>query len=468
MNDLKESDVGSEILHSKKIMASYGFGSLIWHLVDLTLIFMLFFFYEVEVGLESWLTGLGLSIFAVWDACNDPIVGYLTDRPFRFTKKWGRRFPWVIMSFIPMLISFILIFTPPNVSAQESPWIIFGWLVFSTCLYDTLESIFTVNFWSLFPDKFRDRTERRVASSFIVYLGFVGLVISFIVPPMIIVYGDLGSYAMIAWFCVVVSFFCWIIMIPGVRDDKEAVKRYLTKYEEREKDSFFKVLKETLKQKTFVICLTLFVLFESLTVIMTSSFLYFVRYILQEEAEIITLISIMLLIGGLIGVPIWYKYAQKTHDNRKTMIISGLIMICFTLPLTVISDLTGILVDILLYGIGLGGFWVMIDPVFGDIIDESIIITGKRREGMFFGFRNFICNFAKVIGAITLAIVHELTGFVEGAEIQPPTALFGIHLHFGLIPAIYLAIGIFVFWKYFDITPEKAKQIKEQLMELKT
>ena len=34
-------------------------------------------------------------------------------------------------------------------------------------------------------------------------------------------------------------------------------------------------------------------------------------------------------------------------------------------------------------------------------------------------------------------------------------------------PAIIMAIGTVIFWKYYDITPEKSAIIQEQLKELK-
>jgi Na+/melibiose symporter-like transporter len=97
------------------------------------------------------------------------------------------------------------------------------------------------------------------------------------------------------------------------------------------------------------------------------------------------------------------------------------------------------------------------------VIDESVIETGKRREALFGGFRFFFGRLAMVIQAITLALVHELTGFSEGAAVQSQTAVFGIALHTGIIPAIFMAIGTLIFWKFYDITPEKSARIKAQL-----
>jgi GPH family glycoside/pentoside/hexuronide:cation symporter len=465
MSEIDKSDLGAVILHSKKNQASYGTASLVTHLIDMVLVSIIFFFYEVEIGLSSWLTALGIIIYAVWDAFNDPLVGHLTDRPFKFTKKWGRRFPWMMISYIPWLISFLLLFTPPDVNNQ---WIIFGWLVATLCIYDFLETIFTVNFGALFPDKFRDGSERISTSAFVVYIGFGGVFGALLIPPLLITFGDIGSYVLMALVCIVISFICGIFMISGLRDDKESVERYIAKYEElQKKESFFKVLKQSLKQKSFIIFLIMYILYLSLTHLMTGSLIYFVRYVLLAEAATIALITLALLVGGLVSIPFWIKINKKIGDNRKTMILGGIIMIFFASLLSVFTNLTLVLITTFLFGFGLGGYWVMIEPVFSQVIDESVISFEERREGIYNGIRVFFSRAAVGVQAITLLVVHELTGFIEGAEIQPPLALIGIRLHMGLIPAVFMAIGLLVFWKFFDITPEKANQFKEGIIKLK-
>ena len=455
-----------EIHYSKTNMVSYGFGNLVGQFIEAVVMILVFFFYEAEIGLSSILTALGFIIFALWNALNDPILGYITDRPTRLTRKWGRRFPWIIISFFPWVIAFVLIFSPPNVNAQEFPWILFGWLVITTCFFDTFWSIFIVNILSLFPEKFRDHSERLTASGINVFVGFFGVIFGFLLPPMLIIYGKSETYATTALICVVISVIGFILMIPGIREDKTSIERYLAKYEVQEKDRFLPTLKQAFKQKNFLAIIIFYLCFMSLTMLIMASFLYYVRYVLQAEAIAATLIMGMLLIGGIISVPFWLKYTQKTKDNKKTSIIGATIMIIFAIPLTLFSDLTIVLITVLLFGIGLGGYWAMMVPVYSDVIDESVTLTGKRREGLYGGFRFFFGRIAMVIQALTFAIVHELTGFVEGAPIQSSIANIGISLHTGLIPAIFMAIGTIVFWRLYDITPEKSAKIKAKLNEL--
>ena len=466
MSDIKGNDESLGIQHSKKIMGSYSTGFYINEFVQGVLMFWLFFFYEVEVGLASWMTGLALGIYAVWDAFNDPLLGYLSDRPFRFTKKWGRRFPWMVVGFVPMLVSFVLIFIPTNVNAQEQPWVIFGWVVFTLCLFDTFETFFTSNYFSLFPDKFRTNKERRKVSGISIYLGIIGVVFSALVPPIIIVFGNLGTYALMAWICVAINFICLFIMLPGIRDDKETVESFLVKYKEREKEPLFQTLKRSFKHRSLVAFLFFYLTYLTLTNMVQASFVYWIRFIIHGDTSDVFFVMLLLLVGVMVGIPLWLYYNKKTGDNRKTMIYAAVALITLTVFFTVITNLTSLLILAFIWGMAFGGFWTMYYIVFSDVIDESIAETGIRREGLYHGLRRFFGNLAKVTLAFYFATVHELTGFNEVADVQTPLANTGILLLFGIIPAITMAVGFIIFWRFYDITPEKTKTIREKLLQL--
>jgi len=110
----------------------------------------------------------------------------------------------------------------------------------------------------------------------------------------------------------------------------------------------------------------------------------------------------------------------------------------------------------------------MLAPVLGDVIDESVVNTHKRQEGIFNGFLQFFGRLAILVQAIVFATVQTITGFVAGGELieQPSSAIWGVHVHFALIPAIFMAIGAIIFWKFYKLTPDKVKIHQEKIIEL--
>ena len=338
-----------EILHSKKNMISYGFGKFVNEFLNMAFGAYVFFYYESEIGLATWLTGIGYIIFAIWNAINDPLVGYLLDRPFKFTRKWGRRFPWVFIGGIPWLICYILIFTPPAVDPKSEPLLIFFWLIFSTCLYDTFGSIFNVNFYAIFPDKFRNATERRVASTLSTYVGASGVAMGAIIPPLFIEFNDLQSYILQAGVIIIILFIALALSIPGCKEDKTRIENYLENWKKMEKrESFFKIFQFCLKHKNFMAYIIAYTFYQSLVQSMIGSIPYVADFVLDIESDAITIIMASFLLGVLISMPIWAYIANKTDNDRKTMIFAALFLTIATGILFFIRDYMVLLIFMLI------------------------------------------------------------------------------------------------------------------------
>ncbi len=455
----------SEVRHSKKNMASYGFGNFMNEFLAMAFGTWAFYFYEIELGLNVVLVGLGFFIFAVYNAINDPLVGYLTNRPFKFTKKWGRRFPWILMGAVPFIFSYILIFMPPAVNPESGAWILFLWLVFTTCLFDTFNSIFWVNFSALFPDKFRSVKERRTATGLQIPVGLVGVALGAILPPLFFTIGFPSTYVVQGGAVIIVGLIAIGLAIPGVRDDQDAVDRYLETYETREKGPpFFKSLGAALKQKSFIAFIVSYTLYRTLVQSMTASVPYLVDNVLEMTEKAAIPIFAGFLVGALISTPLWVKAAHKTNNNKKIMVYCGLLMGIFTIPLIFLEELLFIIIAMVIWGLSIGGYWAMIAPVLADVVDESIVVLKRRQEGVYAGFQQFFGRLAIFFQALSFTLAHVLTDFA--VDPYSAAAKFGIHVHLAVVPMICILIGTLVFWKWYDLTPEKVTENQRIIKEL--
>jgi GPH family glycoside/pentoside/hexuronide:cation symporter len=457
-----------KVFHSKKNMASYGLGIMGREFVQMAFNVFVFFYYEVEIGLNVWLIGFGLVIFAVYNAINDPLIGYLTNRPFKFTKRWGRRLPWILMGGIPLGFSYFLVFTPPLVDPDSGAWILFGWLVLTTCLFDTFHSLFMVNVQSVFPDKFRSVDERRTATGFQILLGVVGTALGAMLPPLFITFGDLESYVFQGVIVLLITLVAILLGIPGYREDKTTIESYLASTEKDiKRESFIKSAKLAFKQKSFIAYIFLYTMYWVIINSTQASLPYVVRYVLNMPASATTLIMAGFLLGVVVSVPFWVKLAKKTNDNRKIMLITATLMGVFVTPLIFLKDYYLIIIAVFIWGTAQGGYWSMIFPVFSDVIDESVVLHEKREEGTYIGIQQFFGRLGLIIQVMSFSIIHSLTGFVEGSDTQSAQAIWGIHMHLALVPMICILLGAFVFWRWYDLRPEKVEENQLKIIELK-
>ncbi|MFX1571959.1 MAG: MFS transporter, partial [Promethearchaeota archaeon] len=398
---------------------------------------------------------------------------YLTNRPFKFTRKWGRRFPWVMIGGFLYIISYIFVFSPtvflPNVDPESGAWIFFIWFVASTCIFDTFNSIFFVNFSALFPDKFRSVDERRKATGLQTPVGIIGIAFGALIPPLIINRDVATTYIINGGLVIIIGIIVLMLSIPGCREDQATINRYLDKHEFKENPSFFKTLNTSLKQKSFLFFIITYTLYRSLVICFQASIPFFVEYVLGEEVSIQTLLSAAFLLGALISSPLWAVIARKTNNNKLIMLINSLLLSIFTVPFVFLNTVSLAFIVLILWGFSLGGFWTMLAPVLGDVIDESVVNTQIRQEGIFNGFLQFFGRLAILVQAIVFASVQTITGFREGQPLseQPGSAIWGVHIQFALIPAIFMLLATIVFWRYYDLTPDKVTFHQEKILELK-
>jgi GPH family glycoside/pentoside/hexuronide:cation symporter len=73
------------------------------------------------------------------------------------------------------------------------------------------------------------------------------------------------------------------------------------------------------------------------------------------------------------------------------------------------------------------------------VIDEDETVTGRRREGMYFGLNGFVIRFAFTMQGLSTGAILHLTRYVGSSTenlypAQPPAALLGIRTLIALLP----------------------------------
>jgi glycoside/pentoside/hexuronide:cation symporter, GPH family len=446
------------------IMASYGNGKFLAEFFIGAFGALVFKFYETEIGLSAGYSALAIILYSIWNAVNDPLIGFLTSKPTPFSGKLGRRFPWIFIGSVLWGFSFLLIFAvPKSLNPETDSILIFFWMLGSICLFDTFFSLWEVNYQSIFPDKFRDKDERSKAAGIATFIGVFGIAIGTVLPGLIINYGDTSSYLLNGWVFLGIGLIVVLLLIPGVKETKPMIDRYM-KSTEKEEESFLSQMKHAFKFKNFVAFILLYFFYQSGVMSMTGSVHYVGDYVLPGGSSDVTVIFAGMLIGALVSIPFWILIAKKVKGHQNVLIITALLMAVFSFPMTFINTYTGFTVMMALWGAGFGGFWLMMTPAMADVIDEVVLSKRKRDDGVLLGFRAFFGRLSWAVQASSFWLIHSLTGFAE--DPHSPSAIFGIHLHMGLVPSLLILTGVIIFWKMNTLNAGKMELIRKELEEL--
>jgi len=100
--------------------------------------FFLFFYVDV-LGLAVALAAVINIVYAIWDAVNDPLVGYLSDNT---RTRWGRRRPWLLAGLPFYVLFFVLVYAVPR-SFQDGN-ALFWYALIVVFLFETASTIMIV------------------------------------------------------------------------------------------------------------------------------------------------------------------------------------------------------------------------------------------------------------------------------------------------------------------------------------
>ena len=459
--------------YPKKIMASFQLGNLIGLMFSqLYAIQMPAFFLDI-LGLDVTLYFIALVIFTLFNMFNDPVLGYLSDRSTRFIKRWGKRFPFIIMGVVPWALMPFFFFIAPS-ALLIGQLGLFTWYLVVQCANDTAFSLFDVNRIALFPDKFRDPKDRKIAGSITVVLETTGVILGVIIPILILeLLGQGIGYIVQAIIISGIAIVLIFLMIPGVREDEEMKQRRFQLNVAMEKSSFVKNLFTIIKDRNLIAYIALYTCYSTTMGIVMGSVPWFVQDILQLPV-FGELIIIFYIIAVFPGAYLWYKLSLKI-GIKKVALLGGIIMFFIAMPVLFIPIGAGglpiMIIVLLCFGATDGAIISMTMPLFSAIIDAAAVRTGQRREGLYNGTNVFFNRISIAINAFVFWIIRTLTGYYLGIGQNPLTpnvvlALLGLRLQMSVFPMFFMFIGVLIFWKYFRLSEDKIKENATKLAEL--
>ncbi len=452
--------------HSKSVYISYGIGGFVDNFFIAAFSVRIIDYYENELLLAIFWVSLAFLLYGVWNMVNDPLIGWITDKKFGFTERWGRRYPFFIIGAVSFVWIYLFIFTVPF-SDQIG---MFLWLLVTICIFEFLYSLFIVEYIALFPDKFRTVEERTKAGAQNVVWGVAGIVLGVLIPPLIIVYGDISSYILAALVVSIIGFIMALLSLKGMKEDEELIERQLKVLEDqKEKDSFWKALNSSIRERNFLAYILISLGHAVMTVMMLSSLPFWNKYIIgSADPELETVMIAGYLVATLISVPFWIWMGRKS-GNKKAITYGTLITTILFIPFFFVSDLLATTILFALIGFGIGAFWVLMFPCMSDVIDDIVVKTGKRQEGTLSGIRIFTERISIIILAFSFAIVHPLTGYIAGAppgqNSQTLLAQFGIRFLMAGIPMIFYFLAFIIIWKVYKLDKAKVAENTEFLKQ---
>ncbi|WP_123040133.1 MFS transporter [Cohnella candidum] len=414
-------------MNKKWINSSFAYGLGMFAMMIPSQAFTSFYsyYYVEKLGLSLGLIALARLIYAIWDAVNNPMMGYFSDRT---RTRFGRRRPWIAAAIPLFVLTFVMIFSPPSGLEDQG---LFWWLLVGLILFEGVATILWVNYGAIFPEIFRGDRLRAKASAVQQGYQILAILIATVLTP--IVYKAIGFSQMSILYGVAFAMFM-LLCILGVREDEEASKEQPL--------PFLKAFKETLSNRDFWVFNFANSFAQTVNGMLSAAIPFYAKYVLHipESQVSILMASVFVSVIPLVGV--WYLIVRKLGGLkgwRLSLLAYGLSVI----PLWFGTDLYSGIAAGVLVGFGLSGFLVSPAVLSGQIIDRDAERTGRRREGIYTAVAGFITRSSGLISALAFWFVGQVFGYVSGDEPGPDPKSTFLYL-ICVIPLILLAISYII------------------------
>ncbi|MDJ0583105.1 MFS transporter [Crocosphaera sp.] len=443
---------------------AYGIGELSGSLPSNILVFFFLFFLTDIAGLKPGVAGIIVMTGKIWDAINDPLIGWLSDRT---RSRFGRRYPWMILGSIPLGLSCVLLWTISP--SDDQTFQIVYYTIIALSFYTAFTAVL-LPYSALSAELTPDYNERTNLISFRSAFSIGGSILSLILAELLFswINNEEKQYLFLGLIAGLIAIVSTYISVIGTYKRYNKIQQNKTKYSWSSSLSIMERISLIFTNFPFI-CVMIIYLCSWLSVQTIAAILpYFVINCMGLTEGHFTRMALMVQGTALMMMVVWNYLSHRL--GKKMIYLMGI-------PFTIIAELGLFLLQpgqvnlmyiiAIIAGIGIATAYIVPWSMLPDVVDLDQLKTGERREGIFFAL---VVQLQKIGIALALFLVGRIldsAGYIpKSTGQQPDTALWAIRMIIGPLPITLLIIGL-IFAYLYPITKAVHQDILVQIYQQK-
>jgi len=414
----------------------------------------LFGFYVDILHMDPTNYGIVMIIFAIWNAINDPIFGYMSDKK-RMDKR-GKRAFFIRISIPFYFVGFLMFWLAVPGWSQIS---LFIFLLISLFIFDTGLTIAGLNISAIQTDQTSSTNERTRIMLISMLLSMIPVGIASMTPNLVLTSTTLSKNNMSLIFISIGVVALFLMIYGSIKLRERSLEG-----DDSQPLPIIAAIKETFKSKSFIFFVIFSFMMNAVALNLIAVIPLYYKYVFQLNSIQVLIITVA---TGVFYIPtlLIFERIQKKIGLRKTYFI---VMVLMFLGFIGLYFAESVVLMAICYGIALcmtTVWWLLVNPLIGDIADEDELKTKSRREGMFFGTNALITKPAPSLIIFIFTALIEFFGYNSELAVQSSEAIRGLRLGVGILPLAFLVLG-FVALFFYPLHGKKLNQVKIKLNKL--
>lgn len=446
---------------SLKEKASFGIGAVGKDMAYWIMAAYLMIFFTDVVGLSPIYIGILFAGARIWDAFNDPIMGWIVDNT---KSRWGKFRPWILIgTIVNSVIVLFLFWNPVGTFGEDGNAVgVMVWCGVFYILWGMSYTLMDIPYWSFIPafssdSKVRDlmsvipRTGAMIGGQFVVIFGLP-------IISMLSINGDVSAgYFNFTIFVVVCFIIAEIICVANIREHVQTPLR--------QKITVGNMVQLLVRNDQLVVIIVLTIIQQIAANLVNGTIIYYFKYALQNE-DVYPYFMAAGAIAQFVAFMIFPTLVRITSRRFVYVLSAGCMIVGYLLMFFVGSkaDSSAFVAggSFCIASIGNALALVSTTVMLADTVDYGEYKLGTRSESIVFSMQTMTVKFGNALAGFMSSITLAIVGYIPN-QVQSEETLLGLRFVMFVLSSGLLFVMVLLYLKYYKLNGDFYKNVLSAL-----